>query len=175
MNATQEARANAEPTETRRTPRSARARTGSPRSGAAISLDNAGKRDLYLDGDPTLAGRLIFPNSMPGLPDAAFVKVNDPMSDPTLISELVADGYIVRTRADSGLVEGRTGDTTRREIALASGAQFVSTDFPDPSEIASLDLLNPFDPSYQVELPGDLPARCNPVSAPPACRSKLLE
>lgn len=148
---------------------------GNVRGKVMFALDNGGKRDVYVDGDPTLAGRLLFPNSMPGDPDAAFVKLNDPISDPTLIEDLVAEGYVVRTRADAGLVQGRTGDTTQSEIALASGAQWVSTDFPDPSTIVSLDPMQPFDPSYEVELPDGLAARCNPVSAPSFCRSAGLE
>jgi hypothetical protein len=148
---------------------------GKVRGKVLFGLDNAGKRDEYIDGDPTLAGRLIFPNSMPGQPDAAFVKVNDPITDPSLIEDLVREGYIVRTRADAGLVQGRSGDTTRSTIALESGAHFVSTDFPDPSTITSLDTTQPFDPSYQVELPEGLPARCNPVTAPAFCRSRPLE
>jgi hypothetical protein len=148
---------------------------GSVRGKVMFALDNAGKRDLYVDGDPSLAGRLIFPDSTPGEPDAAFVKVNDPLSDPTRIADLVADGYIVRTRADAGLVQGRTGDTTRREIALASGAQFVSTDFAEPTEILSIDASQPFDPSYEVSLPDDLAARCNPISGQATCRSYVLE
>ena len=148
---------------------------GEVRGKVMFGLDNGGKRDEYIDGDPTLAGRLIFPNSMPGEPDAAFVKVNDPIADPSLIADLVSEGYIVRTRADAGLVQGRSGDTTRSAIALESGAHFVSTDFPDPSTITSLDATQPFDPSYQVELPDGLAARCNPVTAPAFCRSKPLE
>lgn len=146
---------------------------GEVRGKVMFALDNAGKRDLYVDGDPSLAGRLIFPDSTPGQPDAAFVKVNDP--DPARIPDLVARGYIVRTRADAGLVQGRTGDTSRREIALASGAQYVSTDFADPSELVSIDPTQPFDPSYEVSLPGRLPARCNPISAQATCRSYVLE
>jgi hypothetical protein len=150
-------------------------RLGAVRGKVMFALDNGGKRDLYVDGDPSLAGRLIFPNALPGQPDAGFVKVNDPLSDPTLIRDLVLEGYIVRTRADAGLQEARDGDTTRRDIALASGAQFVSTDFPDPSTIVSLDPTRPFDPTYEVELPEGGAARCNPVTAPDSCRTAALE
>ncbi len=150
-------------------------RLGDVRGKVMFALDNEGKHDLYVDGDPSLAGRLIFPNSMPGEPDAAFVKVNDPVSDPTLIHDLVQAGYVVRTRADADLEEARAGDTSRRDTALASGAQWVSTDFPDPSTIVTLDPSQPFDPSYEVELPDGLPARCNPVTSPEFCRSGGLE
>ncbi len=148
---------------------------GEVRGKVMFGLDNGGKRDLYLDGDPSLSGRLIFPNSFPGQPDAGFVKVNDPLGDPTLIADLVDAGYIVRTRADAGLSQGRTGDTTQRDAALASGAQFVSTDFKDPSTIVSLDPTQPFLATYEVDLPDGLAARCNPVSAPDWCRSAQLE
>ena len=39
-------------------------------------LDN--EHDDYVNGDPSLAGRVAFPPSSPGRPDAAFVRVNDP-------------------------------------------------------------------------------------------------
>ncbi len=150
-------------------------RLGAVRGKVIFALDNGAKRDLLVDGDPSLSGRLIFPNSTPGQPDAAFVKVNDPEADPTRIPDLVAAGYLVRTRADAGLVQGRTGDTTRRDIALASGAQYISTDFAEPTEIVSVDPTQPFDPTYEVSLPGELPARCNPVAGPESCRSNAIE
>ncbi|MCG8590088.1 MAG: phosphatidylinositol-specific phospholipase C1-like protein [Proteobacteria bacterium] len=148
---------------------------GQVRGKVVFLLDNAAKRDAYVDGDPSLAGRLIFPNTPPGSPDAAFVKANDPESDPTLIPELVQAGYLVRTRADAGLAQARSGDRTRSETALASGAQAVSTDYPEPSRVVSIDPSQPFDPSYRVELPGGGVARCNPVNAPPWCRGDALE
>lgn len=52
----------------------------------------------------------------------------DPHDD--TIGKLVREGYIVRTRADSGLRQGAENDTARRDAALASGAHIVSTDFP---------------------------------------------
>jgi len=103
------------------------------------------------------------------------VKLNDPLADPTLIPTLVAEGYIVRTRADAGLGAGRTGDTTMREAALSSGAQYVSTDFSDPTTVVSIDPTRPFDPSYEVDLPEGGAARCNPVSGPHFCRTAPLE
>ena len=69
-------------------------------------------------------------------------------------------GYLVRTRADADTVEARTGDTTRRDAALASGAQWVSTDYPAPGTA------DRFGTDYVVSLPGDAIVRCNPVSAP---------
>jgi hypothetical protein len=129
-------------------------------------LDNGGKRDLYLSGHPALSGRVLFTDAPPGAADAAFVKANEP-DDPGAISDLVAAGYVVRTRADADTVEGRSGDTTRREAALSSGAQWVSTDYPVPNPA--------FGSGYMVAIPDGSPARCNPINAPAGCRSSALE
>jgi hypothetical protein len=131
-----------------------------------FTLDNEGRhKDLYLAGHPSLRGRVLFTSSRPGAPEAAFVKLNDPLVDGALIRDLVARGYIVRTRADADTVQARTGDTTQRDAALASGAQFVSTDYPVPNPA--------FGTGYFVAIPGGGPARCNPVNAPRNCPKRL--
>ena len=132
-----------------------------------FALDNGGsKREAYLEGHPSLMGRVLFTSAAPGQADAAFVKVNDPLLDPERIPELVRDGYIVRTRADADTLDARDNDTEQRDAALASGAQYVSTDYPEPDPAFS---------EYQVTLPDGAPGRCNPVNAPPGCRSFALE
>lgn len=127
-------------------------------------------RSSYLAGHPGLRGRLVFTNSTPGQPDAAFIKLNDPAGAGfALIRDAVRRGYVVRTRADADTQEARAGDPRRRRQALASGAQWVSTDYPAPGIAAR------FGSSYSVRLPGDRPARCNPVTAPRRCRDSRLE
>lgn len=120
-----------------------------------FALDNGGgKRDAYIEGHPSLAGRVMFTDSDPGTPEAAFMKRNDPLSEPGLIEELVAQGYLVRTRADADTQAARDNDPTQRDAALASGAHYISTDYPVP---------NPAFSPYRVEIPGGGIARCNPV------------
>lgn len=132
-----------------------------------FTLDNEGiERDIYIDGHPSLAGRVMFTSSPPGSPESAFVKLNDPVADGAQISVLVAAGYLVRTRADADTIEARFYLTFRRDAALASGAQFVSTDYPEP---------NPAFSPYYVDIPGDDVARCNPVLSPPSCDSSKFE
>jgi hypothetical protein len=133
-----------------------------------FALDNGGAvRDLYVEGHPSLRGRVLFTDSPPGEPEAAFMKRNDPVGSLEEIQDLVSRGYIVRTRSDADTLEARFGLTARRDNALASGAQFVSSDYPEP---------NPdFGTGYFVEIPGGEPARCNPLSAPPGCREAALE
>lgn len=141
---------------------------GQARGKVTFALDNGGeKKAIYTEGHPSLRGRVLFTSALPGEDEAAFVKLNDPIGDFDLIQELVAQGFLVRTRADGDTVQARTGDTTQRDAALASGAQFVSTDYPVP---------NPdFGTGYFVEIPGGTPARCNPISAPPDCTSLDIE
>ncbi len=131
-------------------------------------MDNGGaSRDAYRAGRPSLEGRVLFTNSTPGEPDAAFVKVNGPLGNVERIQQLVADGYVVRTRSDEPTVQARNGDTTQRDAAIESGAQWVSTDYPVPGS-------SPFS-DYYASIPGGEPARCNPVNTGPRCRATALE
>jgi len=118
-----------------------------------FALDNGGAiRDLYLDGHETLQNRVLFASVAADHPAAAFVKVNDPVGRFKQIQSLVKRGFLVRTRADAATKESRSGDTSRRDKALASGAQFVSTDYPEPNKNFS---------DYSVQIPNI--ARRNPV------------
>jgi Phosphoinositide phospholipase C, Ca2+-dependent len=114
---------------------------------------------VYLEGHPSLRGRVIFTNAEPGQPDCAFTEENEGSGEE--IAALVRKGYLVRTRTDEDTKQARTNDTSRREIALASGAQLLSTDYPsaEPSQWTG----------YSVGLPGGAIARCNPVNGPPSC------
>ncbi len=128
-------------------------------------LDQAHVTPVYTAGHPALKGRVLFTNATPGTPDAAFVEQNAGTVE--AIDALVREGYLVRTRTDEPTANAREDDTTRRDLALRSGAQMLSTDYPasEPARWAG---------HYHVELPGGLVARCNPVNAPAGCRSDLL-
>ncbi len=130
-------------------------------------LDNEGAtRDLYLGDTPSLEGRLLFASVPRDNPAAAFMKRNDPVGSFAEIRALVAAGFLVRTRTDAGTVEARANDTARRDRAIASGAQLLSTDFPEPDPRFS---------DYHVRLPApDEPAaavrRAAPAPPPPPGR-----
>ncbi|GAA4072563.1 phosphatidylinositol-specific phospholipase C1-like protein [Actinomadura miaoliensis] len=127
-------------------------------------MDNAGSyRDRYVEGNPGLEGRILFTSSEPGRPDAAFVKRNDAVGSAEEIRSLVRSGYIVRTRADADTAQARSGDTSVRDAALASGAQWVSTDYPVPG------IADRFGTGYYAALPGFAAARCNPVLTSDGC------
>jgi len=120
---------------------------------------------IYTQGHPSLRGRILFTNALPGAPDAAFIEQNNGSLEE--INALVKQGYLVRTRTDEGTEQARTDDTTRRDLALSSGAQILSTDYPssEPSRWTK----------YSVALPDGLVARCNPVNKPAGCVDSLLE
>ena len=122
-------------------------------------MDQRPMGPVYLQGHSSLRGRIIFTNAEPGQPDCAFTEENDGSQEK--IAALVRKGYLVRTRTDADTQQARTNDTTRRDVALASGAQILSTDYPqsEPSQWTS----------YSVGLPGGAAARCNPVNGPPSC------
>ncbi|WNL44616.1 phosphatidylinositol-specific phospholipase C1-like protein [Dyella sp. BiH032] len=130
----------------------------SARGKVIFLLDQRVVGPAYLQGHPSLRGRVMFTNAVPGTDDAAFTELND--GDADSIARLVRQGYLVRTRTDADLKEARRNDTARRDAMLASGAQLLSTDFPAGEPAAN---------GYAVGFPDHHPARCNPQFAPSRC------
>jgi len=94
-------------------------------------LDNEGSdRDRYLAA--TDESRLLFVSVDRGHPQAAWMKRNDPVGQEEEIRQLVQEGFLVRTRADASTREARDNDPRRRDLAIATGAQLISTDYPEP-------------------------------------------
>lgn len=125
------------------------------------------RRFDYEIGYENLVGRVLFPNSKPGNPDAAVVHLESPEVDQEEIQRLAALGYFIRTRADANTREAVENNTSRREAAFTSGSHYIATDFPEPAGTAH--------PEYFVQIPGGTPAACNPITAPDWCRSEDIE
>ncbi len=124
-----------------------------------FALDNGGSyRDDYLADHAGLAGRVMFTDSPSSADEAAFIKRND--ANASDITSLVQQGFLVRTRSDAETQQAQSNDTTLRELAFASGAQFVSTDYPNPD----LDLSE-----YVVEFEDGALFRCNPINSREGC------
>lgn len=124
-------------------------------------VDTGATRDVYIGDATNLEDRLLFTSSEEGRPDAAFIRVDDPVAEGERIRTLVEAGYLVRTRTDVPGIDAPAGDTARRDAAIASGAHYLSTDYY---------VVEPMlDSGYVVELPGDGAARCNPVNAKDDC------
>ncbi|MDQ3722698.1 MAG: phosphatidylinositol-specific phospholipase C1-like protein [Actinomycetota bacterium] len=135
-----------------------------------LDNDPGAIRDAYIAGRANLEGRVIFTNSRPGFQDAAFIKRNEPRGiNTSQIADLVRRGYYVRTRSDVPLQTVVANDTSMLDAALVSGAQLISTDFPQIGMSAR------YDSDFVAELPEGRPARCNPVNAPRSCRDDRLE
>jgi hypothetical protein len=138
----------------------------SARGKVIFLMDQRPVGPVYLEGHPSLRGRVIFTNSTPGQPDAAFIERNDgPAGE---ITALVRQGYLIRARTDSDTKEARINDTSRRDATIASGAQILSTDYPvnEPARWPG---------HYVVTLPGNVVARCNPIDAPAMCNTESLK
>ncbi|KAF7194223.1 hypothetical protein HII31_04460 [Pseudocercospora fuligena] len=143
-----------------------------------------GKFMFYFDNDPTnqtgdirtlyrsnghesLQNRTVFTNAVEGEADCAFIKYNDP--EVKEIQRLVKKGYFVRTRADEPITTILERNVTRRDMALKSGGQVVSTDFP------AYGMSTRWDRDYAVQWEDGLVARCNPVTAPKWCKDQMVQ
>jgi hypothetical protein len=113
----------------------------------------------------SLEGRLMFVNTDEASPAGAYITLNE-TADIRRITAAVKAGYIVRTRADADTIEARTNDTARRDAALASGAQYVSTDYRHPDARLS---------TYEARLPGGAVTVCNPIRAAGRCAGLPIE
>jgi Phosphoinositide phospholipase C, Ca2+-dependent len=127
-------------------------------------MDQRNVGPVYLEGHPSLKGRVLFTNAAPGEPDAAFIERNDGPAEE--ITALVRKGYLIRARTDADTKEARTNETSRRDAMIASGAQLLSTDYPaaEPARWAG---------GYSVSLPGGKVAQCDPANAPKSCPADL--
>ena len=134
-----------------------------PRFGAArgkflFVLDGSTAHEAFLRaGHASLKGRMMFGWFDEAEPEAALFNIQDPLKEGERIRRLTALGFLVRTRADADTKEARTRDGGRMKAALASGAQFVSTDYyegvPDPEGFG-----------YVADFAGGM-VRCNPILA----------
>jgi hypothetical protein len=122
-----------------------------------FALDNEGRlRDDYLALSPGKdgVGRVLFTSVDSDHPAAGWMKRNDPLGGGDEIRKLVKAGFLVRTRADANLREAKANDRSRFEKAAATGAQWLSTDFPEP---------DPRWPDYQVAWPERAVFRVSPI------------
>jgi hypothetical protein len=139
---------------------------GASRGKFLFALDEEGPHiTAYRAGRKTLEGRILFVNVDENQPDSAYLTLNEHAEDARIAAD-VKLGFVVRTRADADTVEARSNDTARRDDALKSGAQYVSTDYMRPDTRLS---------GYQARLPDGAIAVCNPQRAPERCAGIPIE
>lgn len=119
--------------------------------------DSATNRKFYTKNLTSLAGRILFAESLPNDPWAAIAILNDPLGDAAAIAEAIASNMLVRTFVD--------GTQEQRDAAMTNGVHFLTTDYPAP--VDGMD--------YFFDLPGGTPSRCNPITAPASCTSEAIE
>lgn len=131
---------------------------GSIRGRLFFCLDNEGIWvQRYLEAVNEASDPLLFVSVGPDHPRAAWMKRNDPIGQQREIRQLVQTGFLVRTRADADTRDARANQTRRREHAFTSGAQYISTDFPEANAEFS---------GYRVRLPDGHEAIRNPLHPP---------
>lgn len=113
---------------------------------------------VYLEGHPSLKGRMAFVRAEPDEDHAAFLMYDNALVRQNEIQKAVKAGYLVRTRSDIDTYEAKVNDPSRAKAAFDSGAQVVSTDFFQDG--------NPYGTPYVVRLPGGAEYRCSPVFCP---------
>jgi hypothetical protein len=139
---------------------------GASRGRVLFALDEAAPHvAAYRGARRSLEGRVLFVNTDEASPAAGYITLNEAADAPRITAD-VRRGFLVRTRADADTVEARSGDTTRRDAALKSGAQYVSTDYRHPE---------PGLTDYQVRLPDGAITVCNPVRAAGKCAGVPIE
>ncbi|HWD27409.1 MAG TPA: phosphatidylinositol-specific phospholipase C1-like protein [Rhizomicrobium sp.] len=139
---------------------------GASRGKFLFALDEDGQKIKDYIGDRrSLEGRVFFVNNGEDAPSSAYITLNETSDIPRITAD-VQKGFLVRTRADADTVEARSNDTSRRDKALASGAQYVSTDYMHPD--------TRFGP-YQARMPDGVIAACNPQRHPERCAGLPIE
>lgn len=122
-----------------------------------LVLHTRGKpAELYTKNRPSLEGRAMMMESQEGAPFAGVFILNNPRNP--RIPELVKRGYYVRTTGDGGRDAKGEAAVEYVTMALSSGAQLVTTDYPEGEADAKT--------GYIVRLPERTPVRCNPLLAP---------
>lgn len=128
--------------------------------GKIMFVTNGEGTDAYRAGKTTLEGRAMFVFAEPNDADAAFIIRNSPIGNETEITNLVKQGFMVRTRADDNVSFAKTDDHSQANAAFASGAQIVSTDYYRPDY--RCDTSKVFT-CYKVNMPDGKLARISPA------------
>lgn len=83
----------------------------------------------YREGHPSLRGRVMFGKYDESDDEAAFLVYWDIFGFEEKVASLVELGFLVRVSSDISTYEARRNDTSRLQAAIASGAQFIASDY----------------------------------------------
>lgn len=136
-----------------------------------ILMTSTQQANDYMSGHENLTGRTAFIFSTAGNAEAAFLKFDDPVNDFENIKKYVAEGYFIRTRADAGTWEARSGNYAPMNKAFESGAQIISTDYYQPDYRCDTSSVWSY---YSVQFSGENTAVINPINGPENFEKKLI-
>ncbi len=130
-----------------------------------VFYDNAN----YTKNHPNLEGRMMFQFSKANTNNAAFVII-DKSNKLSEIDSAINSGAIVRTRADGGSSDAKSGNTTKKDNAFMSGAQIISSDYYIPDSRAGTNGWT----NFQVIFNDNNYARINVKNAPVSYQGKAI-
>ncbi len=102
----------------------------SVRGRVMFTLGDTAATNAYLQAYPGVRGGILFPSKTANDPDTAWLNLYSP--DDRTIKQRVEEGFIVYTRADAHGIAARQNNPRDRDLAFASGAHLISTDYPWP-------------------------------------------
>lgn len=95
---------------------------------------------------------------------ASIISFVNPDTHGDRLRDASAMGFMVRTRPDEATIEAQDVNYSRLELALETGANFITTDFPGNDLVAN----------FAIWLP-EGPVMCNPQTSPEHCATRDIE
>ena len=129
-----------------------------------VLLDKTEIRDLYVERNPTLENQTMFAIVDENHSLASVISFVNPETHGDRLRDASDLGFMVRTRPDEATLEAREKNYTRFELALETGANFITTDFPGSDMEAE----------FAIWL-SQGPVMCNPRTAPDHCHPRDIE
>lgn len=129
-----------------------------------VLLDKTEIRDLYVERNPNLDEQTMFAIVDENHSLASIISFVNPSTHGDRLREASEMGFMVRTRPDEATVEAREVNYTRLELAVNTGANFITTDFPGSD----------LEVGFAIWL-SEGPVMCNFQTAPEHCTTRDIE
>ena len=129
-----------------------------------VLLDKTEIRDLYVERNPTLENQTMFAIVDENHSLASVISFVNPETHGDRLRDASDLGFMVRTRPDEATLEAREKNYTRFELALETGANFITTDIPGSD----------LEAGFAIWL-SQGPVMCNPRTAPDHCHPRDIE
>ena len=129
-----------------------------------VLLDKTEIRDLYVERNPTLENQTMFAIVEENHSLASIISFVNPETHGDRLRNASEMGFMVRTRPDEATNEAQEVNYSRFQLALDTGANFITTDFPGSD----------LEVEYKIWLP-EGPVMCNSQTAPSHCDTRDIE